>query len=56
MIPYEIMSPSEIENIFQKRMNGEAITKREAEAFGTKVLLFLAKEYARHNIVMQTTS
>ncbi len=53
MIPYEIMSPSEIENIFQKRMNGEAITKREAEAFGTKVLLFLAKEYARHNIVMQ---
>jgi len=53
MVPYEIMSDKRVEEIFQKRMNGDEITRREAEAFGTKVLLFLGKEYARHNIVMQ---
>jgi glucuronate isomerase len=53
MVPYEIMSAEKVEEIFQKRMNGEDLTQKEAEAFGTRILLFLGKEYAKVNIVMQ---
>ncbi|NCB01967.1 MAG: glucuronate isomerase, partial [Spirochaetia bacterium] len=53
MVPFELLSDKEIEEAFQKRMNGETLSKREEEAFSTKVLLFLAKEYHTHGIVMQ---
>jgi glucuronate isomerase len=53
MIPYVIKSDSEIEEIFQRRMNGGTLSSQEIEAFQTKILLFLGKEYSKHNIVMQ---
>jgi glucuronate isomerase len=52
-IPYRPASPEEVEEVYQKAMNGEAITVEEAEKYQTAVLLALAKAYHRLDIAMQ---
>ncbi len=41
------------EPAFIKAQLGEAITPKEADAFKTEMLCFLAQEYRKHNMVMQ---
>lgn len=42
-----------LEAIFNKGINGTAVSSDEAEAFKSELLVFCAKEYARHSMVMQ---
>ncbi len=53
MVPYLPISDAECENAFQKRMNGESLTAQEIEGYQTSIMLFLASEYAKRDIVMQ---
>ena len=46
----EALCPNEI---FKKAMNGEAVSRDEADAFKTELLLHCAREYARLGLVMQ---
>lgn len=50
---YREASEAELENILQKALRGEAVTPEEVEAFKTALLLFCAKAYTRHGMVMQ---
>lgn len=50
---YREASEAELENILQKALRGEAVTPAEVEAFKTALLLFCAKAYTRHGMVMQ---
>ncbi|MGD1823149.1 MAG: glucuronate isomerase [Pleomorphochaeta sp.] len=52
-IPAVFLSENEVNEIFKKRMNNEAITLVEAEAYSSYILLNLAREYHKRNIVMQ---
>ncbi len=38
---------------FKKAMNGESLSREEAEIYQTKLLLFLARKYHKENIVME---
>ncbi len=51
--PFKIASDAEINATIKKAMAGEAITEDEAEAYKTKVLAALGREYAKRGIVMQ---
>lgn len=52
-VPFAKASEAELENIFEtKRENGE-ISELQAEQYKTAVLLFLAREYKKRDIVMQ---
>ena len=53
MVPFRLLSDSECETVFTKRMNGEELTDREIEGYQSEILLFLASEYAKRDIVMQ---
>ena len=46
-------SDSEIERIFSKAIQKEAVTADEADKYKTAVMLHLGREYAKRNIVMQ---
>ena len=46
-------SDSEIERIFSKAIQKEAVTADEADKYKTAVVLHLGREYAKRNIVMQ---
>lgn len=46
-------SDEEIESIFAKRLNGEAVTKEEELKFKTAFMLFVGKEYHKMGWVMQ---
>lgn len=46
-------SDSEIERIFSKAIQKEAVTTDEADKYKTAVMLHLGREYAKRNIVMQ---
>ncbi len=48
-----LASDREIEVIFEKRADGSTLTADETEKFKTAMIVFLAKEYARHDWVMQ---
>lgn len=41
------------EKVFEKAMNGDAVSEAEADAFESSLLLFLGKEYARLGLCMQ---
>ena len=46
-------SDEEVEDIFQKRAEGGTLTVDEIEKFKTAMILFLAREYAARNWIMQ---
>lgn len=46
-------SDSEIERIFSKAIQKEAVTADEADKYKTAVMLHLGREYAKRNVVMQ---
>ena len=50
---YTEAQPEELDAIFKKAMDGQAVTVTEAEAFKTDLLVFCAGEYARLGWVMQ---
>lgn len=55
-LDYMCFSPAEsdeVEAIFVRAMNGEAVSLADADKYRTAVLLHLGREYAKRNIVMQ---
>ena len=52
-LPYLIKSDDEVSDIFDKRMSGKELTLDEIEAYRTNLLLFLAREYKKRDVVMQ---
>lgn len=44
-VPFSVASDDEIEVVFRRAMNGERLTKKEVEAYKTKVLLALGEKY-----------
>lgn len=50
---YEPASEAEAAAVFQKRINGEAVSAEEAAKYKTYTLLYLAERYAAKNWVMQ---
>ena len=52
-IPYVEATDEEVTAIFKKAMAGEAVTKREADAYMTAIVLHCAREYAKHGWAMQ---
>jgi glucuronate isomerase len=53
VVPYEEATEENVANIFAKRLGGEVVTIEEENAYKTHLLLFLGKEYAARNWVMQ---
>ena len=51
--PFKIASDKEIDAVVRKALSGETVSETEAEAYKTKILLALGREYAKKNIVMQ---
>lgn len=51
--PFRLASDKEIDAAVKKALSGGDVTEAEADAFKTKVLLALGREYAKKNIVMQ---
>lgn len=52
-VMYAPAAADEIEQIFAKRLQGQAVTREEELKFKTAFLLFAGKEYTRRNWVMQ---
>ncbi|MDO5153757.1 MAG: glucuronate isomerase [Eubacteriales bacterium] len=52
-VPYVEATDEELTTIFRKAMAGETVTKREADAYMTALLLHCAREYAKRGLVMQ---
>ncbi len=52
-VAYAPAEKSELDAILKKAMNGEAVTTEEAAKYKTAMLLFLAKEYNKRDMVMQ---
>lgn len=50
---YMSTSEDEVKTIFSRRLNGESISKEEAEKFKLFTLKQLSKEYHKYNWVMQ---
>lgn len=52
-LPFVIRSESEVSEIFDKRMSGAELSSDETDAYRTALLLFLAREYEKREVVMQ---
>ncbi len=52
-VPYAEATDEELTAIFHKAMAGEKVTKFEADAYMTALLLHCAREYAKYGMVMQ---
>lgn len=52
-IPYSPISDEEADRILKKRLSGEIPSGSELESFRTAFLLFMGREYAKRNLVMQ---
>ncbi len=52
-IPFEPAKTAVVEDIFQSAMAGKPISHQQADSYKTDILLFLGREYAKRNIVMQ---
>ncbi len=52
-VPAVFLSENEVNDIFLRRMNGDKLSAYEAEAYSAYILLNLAREYHKRNIVMQ---
>ncbi|MDR3019460.1 MAG: glucuronate isomerase [Treponema sp.] len=51
--PFAIASSKEVDKIFSRAMAGKPVSVIEAECFKTRMLILLADEYAKRDIVMQ---
>lgn len=52
-VPFAVGTKEEIHEAFCKVMAGKPITKYEADIYKTDILIFMGREYAKRNIVMQ---
>jgi glucuronate isomerase len=52
-VPFAVSSDKQIDKAFTKALASEQVSKEDAEAFKTKVLISLSHIYAKKNIVMQ---
>ena len=52
-VPYEEATDEELTAIFKKAMAGETVTKKEADAYMTSLLIHCAKEYKKYGWAMQ---
>jgi glucuronate isomerase len=52
-VPFEISSESQIDKTFKKALARKQVSREDAEAYKTKMLVCLSHLYARKNIVMQ---
>ena len=52
-IMYEPATKEEVDEIFKKGLNGESVSKMDARKYKTYLMVFLGKEYAKRNWVMQ---
>ncbi|MEG1446006.1 MAG: glucuronate isomerase [Ruthenibacterium sp.] len=52
-IMYRPADKDTVNNIYSKAMQGEALSLAEAEMYKTYIMVFLGKQYHKHNIVMQ---
>lgn len=52
-IMYELASEEEVEAIFKKRLNSEALTEKEILQFKTAFMVYVGREYADMGWVMQ---
>ncbi|MDD5940061.1 MAG: glucuronate isomerase [Lachnospiraceae bacterium] len=52
-VMYRPASEQECDEVFQKAMAGEKLTREEAEKYQTAILVALAKKYHKENIVME---
>lgn len=50
---FELVSEAEMESIFQRSLHKEVMSLHDQRAFRTMTMLFLGKEYAGRNLVMQ---
>lgn len=50
---YEVADEKDVNKIFKKAMSGKEVTQLEADKYKTFILLFLGREYAKRDIVMQ---
>ena len=50
---FPVTADGDARKIFQKRMDGDAISQSEADAFKSHMLSFLAEEYAKRSLAMQ---
>ncbi len=52
-IPYRKASDEEVNAVYQKAVKGETLSVEEVEMYQTAILLHIAKEYHKNNIVME---
>lgn len=52
-IPYVEGTEAEANAVFQKALNGEAVSEKEIDLYKTVLMLFFGKEYAKREFVMQ---
>lgn len=52
-IVYSPASEGEVEKIFNTVINGGTVSQEDADKYKTAIMLYLGKEYSKHNIVMQ---
>lgn len=52
-IPYITASDTELDAVFKAALAGKELCAEDVERYKTNLLLFLAEEYAKHNIVLQ---
>ncbi|MGN1105534.1 MAG: glucuronate isomerase [Huintestinicola sp.] len=53
IVPFVPIEENEADIILKKRLSGELLSERETLGYITSLMLFLAREYKRHNWVMQ---
>lgn len=52
-IVYSPASEGEVEKIFNTVINGGTVSQEDADKYKTAIMLYLGKEYSKHNVVMQ---
>ena len=52
-VPFALADEKELNKILKKALAGNAVTAEEAEKYKTEIVLHCAREYAKHDIVMQ---
>ena len=50
---YSPADDEQVDKIFKTAMSGDSVSKEQADKYKTNILLYLGKEYAARNIVMQ---
>lgn len=52
-IPFRQISNSQLEEIFNKRMSGDAVNNDEEESYKTELMIYFAREYSQRGWVME---